>query len=821
MAQTKLINVDTSKAQSNVKALDDGVKQLNKDLGTTNDAGKNIDAIGSSVSKATSNIGKSLTAATKDFQDLNKVVNDVKFDIGSIGPSVAKLGAGIAGGFNIVSGALKLMGNDSEETTKAITELQFFLQQIPLQLFAIAEGSQAIKNIWDAASEGFSKIFKFLDISKLSEMSKQLADIGGLLLKGPTSLPDTFLDLFKDVDEYNNFTLALNDFKKSLDGLDLSLDEQKAKLTEFASTYAKSFYETLGPIDKFKVQIRQLQKVYNGFTDSFAESLGVIEGANKGFSKFAVTLAKGLPAGIFTIIAAGIATITTGIIKLRKALNEVRKEQKEWLDLKGITGKGLQDAATEVKNIEVALYNVYNKSGGIKEQQKALGRLNELVPEFNGHLNNLTGEISGNTKALQEHIATLQQEAKAQAAISSIVDIEKKRIQAEQDIYINQEELLKTQEKIRQIQRQAYEEGVGLYSDAGVFVSGLTAPERDREKELNKAIDQAKKDADKYQKQIDWILENLYTNVGASVKKGGAGASAMAKAGETIKKEVIEALKPSKQELEVFTEDWIGNIPLTETGQLLAKRIQNEINLTGIGDSDPLTVKVNIAVGDFPENERLRQYLDFITESQRQLAVLNDTMSRFGESSLGLTGSWQNVVSDFSNTFAQLANNIAKGENSFSSWSQMAASGIQSVGTLLNALSDEQDSSTKQGFEAQKKYQISATVMNTLAGIINAWSSALAITPPIGPILGATNSAMIAALGAVQIAKIKNQRFGEEGNVSSSTINSTLIAPTQYSQAVQNANIESRLGDNRVWVSETDISRVQDRVKVQESENTY
>ena len=143
MAQTKLINVDTSKAQSNVKALDDGVKQLNKDLGTTNDAGKNIDAIGSSVSKATSNIGKNLTAATKDFQGLNKAVNDVKFDIGSIGPSVAKLGAGIAGGFNIVSGALKLMGGDSEETTKAITELQFFLQQIPLQFFSIAEGIES------------------------------------------------------------------------------------------------------------------------------------------------------------------------------------------------------------------------------------------------------------------------------------------------------------------------------------------------------------------------------------------------------------------------------------------------------------------------------------------------------------------------------------------------------------------------------------------------------------------------------------------------------------------------------------------------------
>ena len=151
----------------------------------------------------------------------------------------------------------------------------------------------------------------------------------------------------------------------------------------------------------------------------------------------------------------------------------------------------------------------------------------------------------------------------------------------------------------------------------------------------------------------------------------------------------------------------------------------------------------------------------------------------------------------------------------------MASSGIQAVGSLLNALSNEQNTSSREGFEAQKKYQISATVMNTLAGVINAWSSALAITPPLGPILGGINSAMIASLGAVQIAKIAKQRCGEESNVSSSAINSTLIAPTQYSQAVQNANIESKLGDNRVFVTETDISNVQNRVRVQESENTY
>ena len=214
-----------------------------------------------------------------------------------------------------------------------------------------------------------------------------------------------------------------------------------------------------------------------------------------------------------------------------------------------------------------------------------------------------------------------------------------------------------------------------------------------------------------------------------------------------------------------------------------------------------------------------------MTEAQHQMQALNDMAQRLGESSLGLTGSWQNVIGDFSNMFAQLGDNIqstiTKGEIGFDSWTNMAANGVAAIGTLLNALSDEQDSTSKEGFEAQKKYQIGATVMNTLAGVINAWSSALAITPPVGPILGAANSAMMIALGAIQIAKIKKQTFGGSSDVSGSAVANTITTPTQISNAVQNANIEAAVTDSKVYVVESDIQAVGNKVNVQETENRY
>ena len=816
MAQTKLINVDTSKAQSNVKALDDGVKQLNKDLGTTNDAVKNIDALGSSVSKATSNIGKNLTAATKDFQDLNKVVNDVKFDIGSIGPSVAKLGAGIAGGFNIVSGALKLMGGDSEETTKAITELQFFLQQIPLQFFAIAEGIESATSVFNSFKSLFTgkslkdviSTFALGGKQALSESSEYAVSTLQVIPKNLKEIYKDFVDIEALID---TFTPRLNKLYSDWDKEEADLNNKYAALfsnlknVANAQEYQRKQIELTAQREQewLDIQFKYQDQQKNIYTDIAQEMSSVIKKTYL------------LQGGIIALVAALGAVVATNVVSYFKDMDEAAQKLYEHTrDLFSINTTGLKDAQKQITIVQTLVRNAKDENNTLENRISAIKQLNELVPGYNGQLNTTSGLYQENTKALNDYIAELKRQAIAVAAVESITKKYQTIIEKSADLQLA-ENLKKEMEAVQ------------AEYDAAYKTTGISVELRERydtlmsksNKKIIENIDNLKEEIVKEQQDIEYIYTTFDTNIKPAVTK--AGASIGAKTGETIKKEFIKALKPSKQELEVFTEDWIGNIPLTETGQLLAKRIQNEINLTGIGDSDPLTVKVNIAVGDFPENERLRQYLDFITESQRQLAVLNDTMSRFGESSLGLTGSWQNVVSDFSNTFAQLADNIAKGENSFSNWSQMAASGIQSVGTLLNALSDEQDSSTKQGFEAQKKYQISATVMNTLAGIINAWSSALAITPPVGPILGAANSAMIAALGAVQIAKIKNQRFGEEGNVSSSTINSTLIAPTQYSQAVQNANIESKLGDNRVWVSETDISRVQDRVKVQESENTY
>ena len=213
------------------------------------------------------------------------------------------------------------------------------------------------------------------------------------------------------------------------------------------------------------------------------------------------------------------------------------------------------------------------------------------------------------------------------------------------------------------------------------------------------------------------------------------------------------------------------------------------------------------------------------TVGNEQFEVLKNTVGLLSESSMGLSATWINSISDFQSVFNETMDIVVKkGKTGWQSYVQVASAGLQAVGSLLNNLSDEQDENTREGFEKSKKLQISSTIMNMLSGIMAAWTSSMALPAPASFITGGIQTAATAALGAAQIAKIKNTQFGSSGsyaNVNNSALKSTIIPPVQYNSAVQGANTEGAITNQKVYVTETDIVNTMSKVKVQESENTY
>ena len=152
-----------------------------------------------------------------------------------------------------------------------------------------------------------------------------------------------------------------------------------------------------------------------------------------------------------------------------------------------------------------------------------------------------------------------------------------------------------------------------------------------------------------------------------------------------------------------------------------------------------------------------------------------------------------------------------------------AAAGVASnIADILSSAADDQDQNNREGFERAKKLQVAAATINMLTGVTTALSGLFTTkTGPWDIALAVTQAAAIAAAGLVNIRKIQNQTYDSSSSVSASVGSSTITPPTQYTQAVENANLETKLGDTRVFVLESDIQRVGKRVSIQESENTY
>lgn len=145
---------------------------------------------------------------------------------------------------------------------------------------------------------------------------------------------------------------------------------------------------------------------------------------------------------------------------------------------------------------------------------------------------------------------------------------------------------------------------------------------------------------------------------------------------------------------------------------------------------------------------------------------------------------------------------------------------------ILDSVADQQDQNTKEGFEKSKKLQIASATIQMFTGIATALSGAFTTKTGVWDlVLAGIQAASIAASGIMNINKIKNTKFDGGGsvsaNVNSGAINSMVIPPVQYTQAVQAASTEGAIKDTKVYVTETDISNTITKVNVQETENTY
>lgn len=871
--KTNVIQIDASQASKSIKDLRNEIKELKDQM-----AG--LDSSSDAFIEAANKAGE----LQHQVDEISQAVRGASSDFGDMLGNVSKVGAGLTGAFQTAAAALNLFGVESTNVTKAIQKMQN-LMAITQGLSAIDAGIKAWKKFSTAVktTTTYQKLFndqlaitsqetKIAAVAsdKLSKgmvatsaatksasiatraFSGALKAIGiGIALEAINLLIEGVKKLIEWMSRFNSeeyqFSNRLEKLNANLATFRGYLEDNKA-ITDFALSMRKGWIE----IEKMNTELEKLNYNFNAYLgiqnrlsalytasgiDNLAAQFDLLANSMSNYGEVTKTLYNSNQRIDSSRIISdktrksilerwadefGTATLTDV-----KALSQLKDLEKELYDLN--TRLNSRDSGT-VKLLENKLKQVQSVSKMLKDaaaaereltdaEQKSIRNIlkpddtESFITKIQGDyatIINVKRSVQNEIDEINRVIATLgytgneakplEQSIKILESYQTYLDDAASQLQTfissyntalidiasfEQGILKNREALSREEAEIykeqidgRAFRDKTYKESTQYLLDQITYWEMLLKLEQDDTSNKEKIVQK---------------IANLRYQIGLFNKE----------------LEQMEYLKASKLYVEI-----IPKKPEVYVDEAAMKDLQDKVQ-KALENLDKIVI---------PHITTWKDALrDLIWDVGHQFEVLTNTMSLYQESSLGLSGNYVNAANDIKKTFNQLMQNIVDGGDAgWTQWSQMAGNALQATGSMLNALSAEQDTATEEGFESQKKLQIGATVMNMLSGIMMAWSTAMELGPILGPIAGATNSALIAGIGAAQIAKIKGTTFGgEAGGGYATTGVGSLIAPVQYTASVADATKERDVRDTRVYVTEHDITDTQRRVQVAQSEARF
>ena len=311
--------------------------------------------------------------------------------------------------------------------------------------------------------------------------------------------------------------------------------------------------------------------------------------------------------------------------------------------------------------------------------------------------------------------------------------------------------------------------------------------------------------------------------------------------------------KRYEEEKKLLEENGIDTVNLTkeyerQVAEVKAGEGEGKINEINDNSSLERDIADKTIQNEFDKNKKLLQIdrerlegtkaiyeelynLDGLSEEQKQEYAnkLKEIDADLAENSKQMTDLKREEAMSLLNTYGQVAQGIGDLMGTISDiWQDSIKERVKN-----GKITEEEG---KKEFEKSKKLQIATAIINGLAGVAMAVSTAMSLGPIAGPIMAAVNSAMVIATTAAQISKIKSTTFDSGGGSVGGDV-SAQAAPTpaamEYvpnyrtnitgeSETVNLANaVNEGQKDQRVYVVESDINEVGKRVEVREKEITF
>lgn len=365
--------------------------------------------------------------------------------------------------------------------------------------------------------------------------------------------------------------------------------------------------------------------------------------------------------------------------------------------------------------------------------------------------------------------------------------------------------LIDTKEEELAELRRIYEEELALLQQHNIATGDLTKEFLDKETGLLKEIEDF--DGGNEQEKLA-ELEEFYNERKRIYTEAGVSTVELTKQFEDEKNDIIEYYENQRQA--ALTQ--IANDGKTE----------KELEI------QELTEEYNTYLELFKDHkEEMLLVQQWYTD---ELAKIDEKYKeKQEETDSGTTQTHKQTMEEFIDSYGELYKRIREGAGETAANVAIAfTQALSSANQILGEIQAGIDTSTEEGFEKSKKFQIAQATISMAQGILAAISSAMMIPPPMGAILGSINAATVATVGGIQIANIKKQKFdGSGGDVDagarvSPNISMADMIPINYTKDVLTDTETAELNKgNKVYVLESDITETQNEVSVKESNSSF
>ena len=764
-----------------------------------------------------SNIGSKILELNNQLKSMDAEIGNYQRNVGNYGSVLEGLSGAInntsdatEGITSMFSSAVMLLGSmglESEETTKILQKMQ-----LAMALTRGLKDLQKGKGLFDQLTKAISgaNITQKLFNSSIATTTTETQALTGAQTANTVATTGA--------------TAATNAFRTAListgiGAVVVAIGALIANLDKLTSIFETNKADA----DKYKNTLSELNEQFDGMDDHLDREVRLMKAQGASIDEVHAKQLKNLEIQR-EMIASKMRSIQLDITQLqanRHWFDGGDKKIKNWKEAYDELAKSFKDIGKEISNLN-ADFNVDKQIELIDKQKSAYdaaaSAAKKARQEYQAYfklretnqkkLNDLADEATRTTMSDREkELADVQMWAYDQYDIYN-------------NMYKEEQKALKKALKDRVITQEEYDSRMALVvQNYERVVSNIRILYNDKVQKL--ADKWAKDDADREKKKEDDKIKALQDTYNAEMA--------------LIEAEYNEAA--AKYEL---LGDQVG---LSKANEEFYKNQLDKLNtlrdgLIALGVD---TTDIDMQIRSVLVQQQQAFLVTFQAKADKFTELtdqLSDSISRITSIGDGLSSEWSNVFTAMSEGIQRVSAELKNGEKGWRQYANIAVSALNVASSMMVALADEQDGQSREGFEQQKKYQIAAATMSMLSGIVDAWTSAMnpanAWMTMAGQIaVGTAMSAMIATTGALQINKIKQQKFGGNSEADAAGgINGTVAVPSltalqsidsgvDTTSIIQGASEEGNVNNTKVYVTETDISGTVNKVNVTQAEATF